>query len=136
MEQIADPGISDHDPAGTTVSFFDHPNVNWLKSVAIARVDAQGGAVTVKNSGRVDIDLTGWTLAAPEGPDRPRPFEFQAGFVLRKGASVQILSGPGAASRSDGNTTLLWTQDVALKSGAGPVRLYDRAGRMISEAPR
>lgn len=111
---IANTGISDHNPVGATISFFNQPNMNWLKPVAITGLDLEHGTVAIKNSGRVNIDMTGWTLVGPGGSKGPKAFAFPAGFVLKKGATVQI--------------------DVILKGGGGTIQLCDNAGRAVSSA--
>lgn len=124
---IKDTGISDHKPIDAIISFFDYPNIAWLKSVSITELDLDNEAVTIENNGNVNINMSGWELTESNGN---KTFIFPSGFILEKGAAVQIMSGKNAAG--NGKTTLLWSTDEIWASG-DTCCLYDNLGRIVSD---
>lgn len=97
-------------------------------SVAITVLDYFGEVVQLQNSGSVDVDMTGWKLVSTKGN---QTFYFPDGFILKAGASIQVVSGKDAAN---GEGNLKWTTaNVHNNDGDDPVELYNANGIKVSE---
>ncbi|WML48410.1 lamin tail domain-containing protein [Neobacillus sp. PS3-34] len=92
------------------------------------KVDLAKEIVTLKNIDVKDITLTGWKLVSVNGN---QTYTFPTGYVLKKGATVYITSGPKA--RNQPPAYLKWTTANIWNNAGDPARLYDAKGLMISE---
>lgn len=96
--------------------------------VVITVLDYFGEVVQLQNSGSVDVEMTGWKLVSTKGN---QTFYFPEGFVLKAGASIQVISGKDAA---DGEGKLKWTTaNVHNNDGDDPVELYNAGNVKVSE---
>lgn len=121
-------GLSDHEPVGTSLSVYNHANLVWLQSISIAKLDAQAQVLTLQNNGSVDIDLSGWELTESQGN---QTFVFPSGFVLAKGAALEILSKETDAAE-DGTSSFLWDADNIWADG-NTFSLFDILGRNVAQ---
>jgi NADH-quinone oxidoreductase subunit B len=94
---------------------------------AIAAVQAAGNArrITIRNPGLAQ-ELTGWKLVSGDGQET---FEFPAGFVLMPDSTVDVVSGPEAATAAP--TDLVWTTHSAWPA-SGAAALVDAAGNSVA----
>ncbi|WP_052131657.1 S-layer homology domain-containing protein [Planococcus sp. CAU13] len=86
--------------------------------------------VTVKNTGTMNVTMTGWKLVSVEGN---QTFDFPSGFVLKAGASVNITAGPNAVHNPP--SSLKWTGAYIWNNDGDPAALYDSAGKLIHRLP-
>lgn len=96
--------------------------------VAITVLDYFGEVVQIQNNGSADVVMTGWKLVSTKGN---QTFYFPEGFILKAGASVQVVSGKDAAN---GEGKLKWTTaNVHNNGGDDPVQLYNADDVKVSE---
>ncbi|WP_052329946.1 stalk domain-containing protein [Thermicanus aegyptius] len=106
----------------------DATNKGDTGKVIIESLDLNDEIVIIKNSDTKDINMTGWKLVSTEGN---QTFQFPDGFVLKKGASVKIVSGKNAAPR---NGVLVWTKAFIWNNEGDKAELYDSSGKLVSQA--
>lgn len=95
--------------------------------VAITVLDYFGEVVQLQNNSSVDVDMTGWKLVSTKGN---QTFYFPDGFILKAGASIQVVSGKDAAN---GEGKLKWTTaNVHNNDGDDPVELFNALGAKVS----
>lgn len=102
-------------------------SVVTTEKVIIENLDLAGEVVVIRNADSKDIDMTGWKLVSVEGN---QVYHFPAGFVLKAGATVRIVSGKGAAGNPPGQ--LVWTTDYIWNNNGDSAVLYDNQGREVS----
>jgi endonuclease YncB( thermonuclease family) len=96
--------------------------------VVISSVDKHAEIVVITNKGENDVSLRGWKLISVTGN---QTYEFPNDFVLKAGASVEIVSGSDAKA---GDGKLFWTtSNIWNNSSRDPAELYDEAGVKVSE---
>lgn len=114
---------------GSSYSFNQEPVVNDVVSadsdIRITSIDLQKEVVTINNYGSTDVDVTGWKLVSVKGN---QVYDFPAGFVLKAGETVKVVSGPGAVG--DGVNTLKWTGSYIWNNDGDLGELWDSCGNM------
>ena len=103
---------------------------NDLPKVSIISKDLVGEKVVIKNNDTVDIDMSGWELVSVKGN---QIFKFPDGFILKKGQTVTITSGPEAYD--DPPKVLKWPTGNVWNNGGDPAELRDNKGRVVSSIP-
>jgi hypothetical protein len=93
-------------------------------AIAVAGVDCQGEAVTVRNGGSSPADLTGWSIH-DEGSNHT--YRFPAGFTLPPGGSVTVRSGGPA-----GPGELAWTGQSVWNNTGDTAYLVNAGGALVS----
>jgi len=96
-------------------------------NVVITNIDLEQEVVYIKNLSNKDIDMTGWKIVSEKGN---QVFDFPNGFILRAGATVQILSG--RAEEGDGINKLKWTGSYIWNNDGDTGILYDNNDNEIS----
>lgn len=109
-------------PAVRSKGFYAGDSIEILN--VIGPGDLNFEAITLKNTGKAAVDLTGWSLRGSQG----KQFTFPAFTVFPNGA-FQVLS------RSGVNTSLelYWNSSDALWQSGGAVSLYDPADEKRQE---
>ena len=98
--------------------------------VVINGIDLEGEEVIIKNTSASDIDMTGWSLVSVTGS---QTYYFPAGYRLKAGSIIKIVSGRGAAG--NGVSTLKWTGSYIWNNDGDPGELYNSSGRLVSTYP-
>ena len=101
-----------------------------LPKVVIISKDLKEEKVVIKNNYTVDIDMSGWRLISVKGN---QVFTFPEGFLLEKGKTVTITSGPKAYE--DSPSVLKWTTSTMWNNDGDPAELLDDKGRLVSSLP-
>ncbi|MHB1418021.1 MAG: MBL fold metallo-hydrolase [Bacillota bacterium] len=96
--------------------------------VKIAAIDLVKEVATITNNSSQDVNMTGWRLISIKGN---QIYTFPKGFVLKKGASVRVWSGPNAKNNPPGD--LLWSKNNYWNNAGDPGELFNSAGTMVSE---
>ncbi|WP_453992081.1 cell wall-binding repeat-containing protein [Bacillus nitroreducens] len=92
----------------------------------ITGLDLDKEIVTIKNIDTKDIKMDGWKLVSVVGN---QTFKFPSGYVLKKGATVKIVSGRGAVNNPP--SQLLWTTGYIWNNSGDTATLYDPQGKKI-----
>ena len=116
------------DELGTIKCFSDGEKIrfNKLYKVEIIKVDLKAEIVTIKNTGDIPVELTGWRLLSIKGE---QDFFFPAGTILNPGEIVKIVSGKKAQS---GPGVIIWTKKYIWNNNGDPAKLYDQDGNLVS----
>jgi len=101
-----------------------------LPKVVIISKDLKEETVVIKNNDALDIDMSGWRLISVKGN---QVFTFPDGFLLGKGKTVTITSGPEAYE--DSPSVLKWTNSTMWNNDGDPAELLDDKGRLVSSLP-
>jgi hypothetical protein len=83
--------------------------------------------VVLVNTGKVQVDLSGWKLVSSVGG---QTYALPAGTSLKPGTSISIVSGVGGKK---GTGTLFWTGSNVWNNSGDPALLYNAAGAMVSK---
>ncbi|WP_018963745.1 MBL fold metallo-hydrolase [Coprothermobacter platensis] len=138
------------DKQGTIVAYSDGKTVTWnvkpwvvtvtkpapstpAKStvkVQIVSKDLAGEKVVIKNNGTTDVDMSGWKLISVQGN---QTFTFPQGFILRKGASVTVVSGKNAYNNPP--SVLMWKKANMWNNDKDPAKLLNSSGVLVSSVP-
>lgn len=133
------------DKQGTIVAYSNGKTVTWnvkpigntiskppvvTQTIRIVSKDLVGERVVIKNTGTVDVNMTGWKLVSVQGN---QVFTFPTGFVLKKGASVTITSGEGAYE--DWPNVLKWTTAYIWNNDGDSAKLINKDGAVVSTIP-
>lgn len=100
------------------------------RKVEITGIDLRREIVTIRNTGDVTVDLSGWSLVSEEGGQQ---FVFEAGVTLLPGQTIQVVSGPDA---TPGPGKLVWTKKNIWNNDGDPGALYDDEGKLVSRYGR
>ena len=92
--------------------------------IAVAALDCQGEAVTVRTGGSSPADLTGWSI---HDNASNHTYRFPAGFTLAPGASATVRSGGPA-----GPGELAWTSQSVWNNPGDTAYLVDAGGALVS----
>lgn len=109
---------------GETIPIKNFTTSNQLSIIAYFDEEA----ITITNHGTSNVNMTGWTLVSVEGN---QIYTFPDGFVLNKGASVKITSGPNAENQFP--THLKWTDGYICNNDGDIAELYNSEGEKVSE---
>src|SRR5690606_19133301 len=96
--------------------------------IDITGLDLGSDIVTIKNIDSKDIKMDGWKLVSVEGN---QTFYFPTGYVLKKGATVKIVSGRNA--KHNPPSQLLWTTGNIWNNSGDSAVLYDPQGKVIDK---
>jgi competence protein ComEC len=99
------------------------PSSNTVDLVSVNR-DTE--IVTLKNTGKTNITMTGWKIVSVEGN---QTFHFPTGYVLKPGAIVYVKSGRNALHKPP--TSLLWSNAYIWNNSYDPAQLYNGSGALI-----
>ncbi|ABK14397.1 competence-like protein [Methanothrix thermoacetophila PT] len=84
--------------------------------------------VKIENIGKIDVDLTGWSIS----DEQEHTYVFPDGFILRSGASVKVHTGTGNNTQED----LYWGRSVPVWNNDGDsATLRDSSGSIIDSKP-
>jgi len=119
------PTASQTDAASTAT-----PKQEVLPKVVIISKDLKEETVVIKNNDAVDIDMSSWRLVSVKGN---QVFAFPEGFLLVKGKTVTITSGPEAYE--DSPSVLKWTTSTMWNNDGDPAELLDDNARLVSSLP-
>lgn len=97
-----------------------------ISKVEIIKVDLKAEIVTIKNTGEIPVDLSGWNLFSLKGEQN---FFFPAGTKLEPGEKIKIASGKKAQS---GPGIIIWTRKYIWNNNGDPAKLYDQNGNLVS----
>lgn len=101
---------------------------NPIGKLKIINLDLQKDEVVIKNVDSRDINLTGWRLYSADGN---QTFNFPTNFVLKKGASVTVVSGRDAIYNPP--SRLLWTKAYMWENSGDVARIYNPLNDVVSE---
>lgn len=111
---------------GTSNPVTPPVSVSTSGTVRIERIDMEGEVVTIKNTGKAVIDISGWKLVSEKGN---QTFIFPSGTVIQAGSSLKVVSGRNAQA---GTGVLVWTKSYIWNNDGDPGALYDANGKLIS----
>ncbi len=97
-----------------------------ISKVEILKVDLKAEIVTIKNTGEIPVDLSGWNLFSLKGEQN---FFFPVGTELEPGEIIKIVSGKKAQS---GPGIIIWTRKYIWNNNGDPAKLYDQNGKLVS----
>ncbi|MBM7855595.1 beta-lactamase superfamily II metal-dependent hydrolase [Desulfohalotomaculum tongense] len=95
-------------------------------TVKITGIDLKKEIVTLSNTGRKAVDLSGWKLVSVKGNQE---FNFPPGTVIPPGGVLKIISG---TKNQPGSNALLWTGSSVWNNSGDPGVLYDDQGKPVS----
>lgn len=112
-------------PEENDVSPIINPSTSLIDLVS---VNLNTEIATIKNTGKVAIDMTGWKLVSVVGNQN---YEFPKGYILKDGATVYITSGRNA--KDEPSTYLKWTGSYIWNNDGDAAELYNNEGVKVDE---
>jgi len=102
--------------------------VSSSNGVKIDNIDLVGEIITLKNTSKSAVDLTGWKLFSEVGD---QTYYFPNGTTISAGGELQIISGSDAIP-SQGQ--LLWEKSNIWNNKGDQGKLYDSQGNLVSQS--
>ncbi|WP_348530496.1 lamin tail domain-containing protein [Methanothrix sp.] len=124
---MASPAYGDGNVSSSEKAPIRISNVSFV-APSPERANLNDEWVEIENIGRIDVDLTGWSIS----DEQEHTYVFPDGFMLRSGARVKVHTGAGNDTQED----LYWGRSVPVWNNDGDkATLRDGSGSIIDSKP-